>query len=124
MKVAIIGSRKILDSYYSTLCSYVPIGASEIISGGAQGADALAARYAAENNLFMVIIAPNYQKYGRRAPLMRNQHIIERADYVLAMWDGHSRGTAQAIDACIRSYVPVRIIMCSRNRPHPVSNIK
>lgn len=112
MKVAIIGSRDVNDAHYAALCEKVPIGASEIISGGAQGADALAKRYATENKLMLTILEPDYAQYGRAAPHRRNEQIVERADYVLALWDGRSRGTAHVINTCIRTYTPVRVIMC------------
>lgn len=115
MRVAVIGSRSVTDEYYPALCAKLPIGVSEIISGGASGADILAARYATENDLPLLVFKPDYQRYGRAAPLKRNQQIIAHADYVLALWDGHSRGTAYVIDACIRAYTPVRIILCRKD---------
>ena len=112
MRVAISGSRSVTDAFYGKLCEKVPVGASEIISGGAKGADALARRYAEENRLPLTTIRPDYGTYGRAAPLKRNEQIVLRADYVLALWDGRSRGTAYVIDACIRAYTPVRVILC------------
>ena len=117
MRVAIIGSRGVTEDAYAALCEKVPVGASEIISGGASGADALAARYAAETGLPLTELRPDYAAYGRRAPLERTDRILARADYVLALWDGVSRGTAYAINACIRTYKPVRVILI-KGEPH------
>ncbi len=67
MKVAVIGS---------------------IVSGGAAGVDTSARAYALSHNLKLTEFLPEYQKYGRAAPLKRNLSIIEYSDLVLAFWDG------------------------------------
>ena len=43
---------------------------------------------------------PEYEKYGRSAPLKRNLLIINYADEVIAFWDGASKGTKYVIDNC------------------------
>ena len=52
---------------------------------------------------------PEYEKYGRSAPLKRNITIIEHSDLVLAFWDGASRGTKFVIDNCKKRGIPVRV---------------
>lgn len=54
--------------------------------------------------------SPDYQRYGRRAPLVRNEQIVEYADQVLAFWDGESHGTGRTIALCIEKNRPVRVI--------------
>ena len=83
MKVAIIGSR----SLSIDISKYIPAGTTEIISGGAKGIDALAEKYADENNIPKLIINPEYEKYGKVAPLKRNKTIVENADMVIAIWE-------------------------------------
>ena len=97
MKVAIIGSRaiNIID-----LNKYLPDGTSEIISGGAKGVDSCAKLYAKQIGIPYTEYLPQYEKYGRSAPLRRNDKIIDAADMVLAFWDGKSRGTKYVIDKC------------------------
>ena len=112
MKVAVVGSRSVDDSHYLTLCETMPIGASTIISGGARGADALAKRYAAESNLYYEEYIPEYERYGRGAPMHRNRQIVDRADYVIVMWDGKSQGAAYIIQYCLESGTPVRVLIC------------
>ena len=112
MKVAIVGSRSVGAIHYPTLCEQVPRGASMIISGGAEGADRLARRYAAESGLSYVEIRPDYAVHGRSAPLRRNQEIVHRADYVLVLWDGRSRGSAYVIKYCLDTGTPVRVLIC------------
>lgn len=112
MKVAIVGSRSVGAEHYEELCAKVPIGASTIISGGSKGADQLAKRYAEENNLFYEEFLPDYARFGRAAPLKRDQQIVERADYVIVMWNGQSRGAAYVIKYCLEVNTAVRTIIC------------
>ena len=107
------GKRVKIHRICAGLCAVpAPRAATEIVSGGAKGADALGKRYAQENGLKYTEFAPDYARYQRRAPLMRNVEIAEYSDYVIALWDGKSRGTAHAINACIKSYTEVRVVMC------------
>lgn len=94
MKVAIIGSRN-LDV---DIEKYIPENTTMIISGGAKGIDSLAETYANEHNISTIIFKPDYSKYGRKAPLVRNQLIAKEADIVVAIWDGKSKGTAYTIN--------------------------
>jgi len=68
-----------------------------IVSGGADGADKIGARLAREMGLEVTIMLPNYRQFGRSAPLQRNKKIVDKADMVLAFWNGASRGTAHAL---------------------------
>ncbi len=110
MKVAIIGTRRLSGDLSPVVMSYIPPNATEIVSGGAEGIDCAAEKAAAALSLPMRLFLPDYSRYGRRAPLMRNLEIIRYADEVLAFWDGSSRGTMHGIAECIRSGKPVRII--------------
>ena len=106
MRVAIIGSRGLR---VSNLEKYLPPGTTEIVSGGAKGVDASAREYALAYDIKLTEFLPEYDKYGRSAPLKRNITIIEYADAVLAFWDGSSRGTKFVIDNCRKLGVPVKV---------------
>ena len=115
MRVAIVGSRSIeydrlKDKAYELLCRYIPANATEIVSGGAVGIDTLAEIYAKSNHLPTKIFKPDYAKYGRKAPILRNDEIVAYAQYVLAFCDGSSHGTAYTVATCIKEGVPVKII--------------
>lgn len=97
MKVAIIGSRN-FDDYDLLTKTLNDFSIDLIVSGGAKGADALAERYALLNNIETLIFKPEYKLYNRGAPLKRNLQIIDASDFVIAFWDGKSRGTKHAID--------------------------
>lgn len=110
MKIAIIGSRQAPKTIAADILPYIPVNATEIVSGGAEGVDKAAEDIAASLSLPLRRFLPDYEKYGRRAPLMRNLEIIAYADEVLAFWDGASRGTMHCIAECIRSGKPVRVV--------------
>lgn len=97
MKVAIIGSRTLA---IDNLEDYIPECTEEIVSGGAKGIDSCAKRMALEHNYRYTEFLPEYNKFGRGAPLKRNLQIIEYADIVIAFWDGKSRGTKYSIEKC------------------------
>lgn len=94
MKIGVIGSRK-LDV---DIGKYIPKGITCLVSGGAKGIDTLAEKWADENNIPKIIFKPNYDKYGRGAPLIRNRKIVREADLIVAIWDGKSRGTKYTVD--------------------------
>lgn len=106
MKVAVIGSRGL---NVPSLGDYLPEGTDEIVSGGAKGIDTSAKQYALAHGLKLTEFLPEYDKYGRSAPLKRNITIIEHADLVLAFWDGQSRGTAFVIKKCHEMNIPVKV---------------
>ena len=106
MKVAVIGSRNL---QVWDLENYLPEGTTEIVSGGARGIDTCARRYALACGLKLTEFLPEYDKYGRGAPLRRNLQIIDYADTVIAFWDGASRGTKYVIDNCQKLGKPVTV---------------
>lgn len=106
MKVAVVGSRNLR---VDELGKYLPEGVTEIVSGGAKGVDTSAREYALANGIKLTEFLPEYDKYGRGAPLRRNITIIEYADLVLAFWDGSSHGTKYVIDNCKKRGVPVKV---------------
>jgi len=94
--VAIVGGRDFSD--YALLASKADeLRPSRVVSGGARGADSLAAAYARERGLPLTELLPDWQRLKRRAGLVRNVDIVERAEVVLAFWDGRSTGTAHTI---------------------------
>ena len=94
MKLAIIGSRTISEI---NLSEYLPCGVTEIVSGGAIGPDRVAAEYARNNGIALVEFLPEYSRYKRGAPHVRNRQIAEYSDEVLAFWDGKSKGTMRTV---------------------------
>lgn len=106
MKIAVIGSRKLPEF---DLGPYLPAGTTQIISGGAKGVDSIAAAYAQNHGIPLVEYRPDYQRYGRAAPLVRNRQIVDSCDMVLAFWDGVSRGTAYTVRYAKQKGVPCKL---------------
>lgn len=107
MKVAVIGSRNLT---VENLGQYLPEETTEIVSGGAKGVDTCAREYALTKGLKLTEFLPEYNRYGRGAPLKRNLQIIDYADCVLAFWDGQSRGTKFVIEQCRRKKKKVTVM--------------
>ena len=116
MRIAIIGSRSIT---IPNLEDFLPEDTTEIVSGGARGVDTSAREYAIRHNIKLTEFLPEYQRYGRSAPLRRNISIIEYSDLVLAFWDGKSKGTKFVIENCKKKHVPIRIIPVNESTPAP-----
>jgi hypothetical protein len=100
MKLAIIGSRSFSD-FEIVESEYLKLkGVTEIVSGGAKGADQLGEALAEKYNLRLSVFIPDWKTYGRAAGVVRNKSIVEASDYVLAFWDGKSKGTQSSIKFC------------------------
>ena len=97
MIVAVIGSR---DIDLKDVGKYIPRECMKLVSGGARGVDRAVREYADKNGIPIDEILPNYARYQRRAPLVRNKEIVDRAEIVIAFWNGRSRGTKFVIDYC------------------------
>lgn len=108
-RVAVIGSRSIENC---KLSDYIPKDCVLIVSGGARGVDTLAGEYAAEHGIKVLTIRPDYRRYGRGAPLRRNNQIVDTADLVLAFWDEKSKGTKYTIDYAKKTGKPVVVVSC------------
>ena len=106
MKIAVVGSKglKVND-----LGRYLPSGVTEIVSGGARGIDTCAREYAEKNRIKLTEFLPQYEKYGRSAPVNRNVQISDDADVVLALRDGKSKGTKYVIEQCKKQNKEIKI---------------
>ena len=90
MKLLIAGSRSIKSF---DLEKHIPKETTMIITGGANGIDALAEEYADKMRISKLVLRPQYDIYGKAAPLRRNEKMVELCDIALIIWDGVSRGT-------------------------------
>ena len=81
-----------------------------IVSGGAAGVDRIAEDYAHRHELSVLVYHPDWQAHGKAAGAKRNQQIVDRADRVIAFWDGKSKGTKITIDMARRAGKLVEIV--------------
>ena len=106
-RAAVVGSRtfdnySFLEAILNTIRLRFTL-ITEIISGGAKGADSLAETYARRCNLKITVYKPDWDKYGKGAGFIRNASIVEEADMVIAFWDGKSKGTKDTIDKALKA---------------------
>lgn len=107
MKLLIAGSRSITDF---DLSPFIPADTELIISGGATGIDTLAEAYADTHRLSKIILRPRFDKYGRAAPIRRNEAMVALSDAVLVIWDGASKGTQATIRYAQKAGKPVTVV--------------
>lgn len=101
ISLGIVGSRE-FDDYGLLIESIFDVLAlqeiRQVVSGGAKGADSLAERFAKDFNIPLVVHKANWNKYGKAAGMIRNKTIVEDSDFVIAFWNGKSRGTKNSIE--------------------------
>ena len=108
MKIAVVGSRSVT---VSDIGKYIS-NAEEIVSGGAVGVDCCAAKYAKVHGIRLTEFVPQYERYGRAAPIVRNKEIVDYSDKIIAFWDGNSKGTLSVIKYAQKVGKPCEIIIC------------
>lgn len=83
----------------------------ELVCGMARGADITAYnlwRYIYENKIHKFY--PDWKAEPRRGGFIRNEEMAEFADFLVAFWDGASRGTKHMIETMKAKGKPVIII--------------
>ena len=71
----------------------------------------IAEKYAKKHNIDLTEYLPEYVKYGRAAPMVRNRLIVDSSDIVVALWDQSSRGTEYVINYANASHKPVTVYL-------------
>lgn len=118
MKIAIIGSRTFDDTAHlkAVMLSHFSANVSdwshvtEVISGGAKGADKLGADWAREQGIKLTEYLPDWERYGKRAGFIRNEDIVKNADMVVSFWDSISKGTQNSLSIAKRLKIPTLVI--------------
>ena len=73
----------------------------------------IAEKYADQHHISKLILRPQYNLYGRAAPLKRNEIMVDLADAVLVVWDTHSKGTQYTIDYAKKKEKILTVILVS-----------
>lgn len=91
-------------------------GRFHVIQGGAPGADDCSWLAAKKLNVPVETERANWRRDGRRAGILRNIRMLDRQpQYVVALWDGMSRGTYYTIDHAINVYrIPTMVVRATR----------
>jgi hypothetical protein len=109
LRVAIVGSQE-----YSRLdlvrdyVAQLPAGCV-IVSGGAQGVDAMVEEAALAMGLATLIFSADWADLGQNAGLVRNAEIVANADRLVSFWDGASPGTANLVLQAAGRRLPIEI---------------
>lgn len=118
-KIIIAGSRTFNDyelvrKTMSTLFGNISPSQMEIISGHCpSGADHLGEMFAERNGIRLTLFPADWNKYGKAAGPIRNKQMAEYVSsdgYLVAFWDGKSRGTKNMIEEAYRVGVTVKIV--------------
>lgn len=112
MRLAVVGSRTILD-FAVVVAAIEESGFTDIsliVSGGAKGVDSLAEQYARAKGIECRIYKPDWTQYGKRAGFVRNAHIVNAADALVAVWDGKSKGTMHSVALANERGIPVHLV--------------
>ena len=100
MKLGIVGSRTFNDYDFmvETIEQNLDVNKiTTIVSGGALGADSLAAQFAEDYGLELEVYRPDWKEYGKAAGMIRNSDIVKASDGIIAFWDGKSKGANDSI---------------------------
>lgn len=122
--MAVVGSRS-LEHYQFVKSILDRYTFNQVISGGAKGVDALAERYSNEHKLIKpLVILPDWKQYNRGAGAVRNREIVDTADFVVAIWDGKSKGTKISINHAKKTHKPIFIWLISDSQEPKLIELK
>ncbi len=85
-------------------------GAFTVLTGGARGVDQLANLIAVKAQQPTEVMQANWDKHGRAAGYLRNEEMAQRAEMLLALWDGSSPGTKHMIDLAHEYDLIIRVV--------------
>lgn len=121
MKVIVAGSRNIIsreivftildDAREKLIKVKTPI--TEVVCGDAIGVDKLGSNWALSKSIPVKSFPAYWNKFGRKARLIRIQEMGEYADSLIAIWDGESSGTKHMIDVMNKLNKPHRVFIIS-----------
>lgn len=110
MRIAIVGSRRFKRLDLVSQFVFELERDTVVISGGAAGVDTTAIDKARRLHMPYEVYPSDWNKHGRRAGAIRNRTIVEKADEVVAFWNGKSNGTQITIEIARELGKPCRII--------------
>lgn len=120
MKTIIAGGRDFdRYDYLDEVLSFVSLPISEVVSGKQctvdpetkrrYGTDYLGEIWASTNGIPIKAFPANWKEHGKAAGPIRNAEMADYAQFLIAFWDGKSRGTKNMIEQ-----------MSSRKKPYLV----
>lgn len=114
MRLIVAGSRT-LKSYKNTrktiafAVRHCGWQVTEVYCGMAAGPDLHGRRWAKQNGILVRKFPADWDKLGKRAGMVRNEHMACLANAVILRWDGVSRGTKHMIELIDKYKLPAFI---------------
>lgn len=111
LDLGIVGCRHYQD--YESFVSHVNTWIREngmpdtIISGGAEGTDSMAEKYAREYGIDLMVFSPERDLYGDNCYRVRNQKIVDNSTHLLAFPSSSSKGTYMTINMAKKKGISV-----------------
>lgn len=118
MRTIIAGSRTITD--YNLVVESIEFSGfpiTQVVSGGAYGADRLGERYAKEHNIPLVVFPAKWNEYGKKAGYLRNVEMAENADALICIIENDSKGASHMINIARERGLRLYILSLGENRP-------
>ena len=107
MKTIIAGSRDYTNyQAVRSIMDRCPWAVTEVVCGGARGADAMGDQWAKEKGVAVKPFPADWKRqpdgsYDKTAGFKRNEEMAVYADACVAFWDGESPGTRDMIDRAL-----------------------
>lgn len=110
MRVIIAGGRDFKDwGLFSHVWAKHRDDITTLVTGGAEGADQMAERYAEEDGLHTAQFLPDWNAHGKAAGPRRNERMAQYAEVLIAFWNGTSKGTKNMISEALRYGLEVHV---------------
>lgn len=87
---------------------------TKVISGTAKGIDQAGEKWAAIKGIPVEQMPADWAGEGKSAGYKRNERMAQRAEALIAVWDGKSKGTGHMIDIARRYGLEVFVLYVSR----------
>ena len=113
MITIVAGSRSIdRYSHVASAIAEAPWAITRILSGGARGVDEFAVSYANLNNIPCDLVTAFWNEdsdYNAEVGKQRYSEMLKKAEGIIVIWDGKSRGTAHLIELAKQSKLKLHI---------------
>lgn len=112
MRIVFTGHRDrvtVVESLQSVLTSYP---GAVWVHGGATGFDQQVERFARAHGIVSDVVRPDYKSHHfKKAPLIRDEQMVNSCDLVIACYDGRGKGgTFHTIQYARKSGKPVAVV--------------
>lgn len=110
MKTIIAGSRSIIEHVkLAEALASCPFKVTSVVSGNARGVDRMGEDYANSNRIPLDVFRADWDRFGKKAGSIRNEHMADVADAAIVLWDGASRGSLHMIETMRKLGKPVHV---------------